>query len=418
MSSGGSDAFDVLIVGAGHAGAQAAISLRQFGFAGSIGLIGEEAEPPYERPPLSKAYLAGERSFDRLLLRPPEFWKDKAVRLLPSRRVTTVDPVRRTIGASDGSPKAYGDLVWAAGGRARPLSCPGAHLAGVHSVRSRADVDALTADLEGARHVAIIGGGYIGLETAAVLSQRRLSITLFEAEDRLLARVSGGPVARFFEDEHRARGIDIRLGARVECLTEDAGRVTGVRLAGGEWSPAEVVIVGIGILPEVQPLKAVGALGENGVDVDDQGRTSLDHVYAAGDCAARRSRFAGPERVRLESVQNATDQATAIARRLCGLPTEPETPPWFWSSQYDLKLQSVGLSARADDFVVRGDPSTRSFSVIYFRQGAVVALDCVNAVRDFVQGKALVAAGKPIDPARAADPAVVLKTLMTDAAPS
>jgi 3-phenylpropionate/trans-cinnamate dioxygenase ferredoxin reductase subunit len=402
--------YDVAIVGAGHAGAQAAIALRQQGFAGSIALIGDEPDPPYERPPLSKDYLARERSFERILIRPAAFWASKSVDLVLSTRVTAIDPVAHRLETTGGGAIGYGKLVWAAGGRPRRLSCQGHDLAGVHAVRTRADVDALERELATATNVVVVGGGYIGLEAAAVLTKFDKQVTIVEAQPRVLARVAGAELSRFFEEEHRRHGVTLRLACGVDGLEGDAW-VTGVRLADGSRLPADMVIVGIGIVPEVEPLLAAGADGGDGVWVDAECRTSLPDIWAVGDCAAHPNRFAGGARIRLESVQNANDMATCAAKGIAGAPVAYDAVPWFWSNQYDLRLQTVGLSAGHDAHVVRGDPATRSFSVVYLREGKVVALDCVNAVKDYVQGRALVDRGAVIDPARLADTAVPLKEL-------
>jgi len=236
-------------------------------------------------------------------------------------------------------------------------------------------------------------------------------VTVLEALDRVLARVAGAPLSRFYEAEHRAHGVDVRLGAMVECIEEQGGRAVGVRLAGDELLPCEMVIVGIGIIPAVAPLLAAGADGGNGVRVDALCRTTLPDIFAIGDCALHANAFADGAELRLESVQNANDMANAVAKTLTGLPTEYHAVPWFWSNQYDLRLQTVGLSIGYDAIVTRGDPASRSFSLLYLKQGRVIALDCVNAVRDYVQGRTLVVEGKSPDPARLADPAVVLKEL-------
>jgi 3-phenylpropionate/trans-cinnamate dioxygenase ferredoxin reductase subunit len=406
------DRFDILIVGAGHGGAQAAIALRQRKFEGSLAIIGEEPELPYERPPLSKEYLAGDKPFERLLVRPAAFWDERAVAMRTGRRVLAVDPTARTVTCEDGATIGYGTLIWAAGGHARRLSCTGHDLAGVHSVRSRTDVDRLIAELPDTRRVVVIGGGYIGLEAAAVLSKLGKQVTVLEAQDRVLARVAGEPLSRFYEAEHRAHGVDVRLGASVACIEEAAGRATGVRLDDGEVLPAEMVIVGIGIVPAVEPLLAAGARGGNGVAVDAHCRTSLPHVYAIGDCALHANPFAGGLPIRLESVQNAHDMAATAVRAILGEPTPYHAVPWFWSNQYDLKLQTVGLSAGYDEVVIRGGPAARSFALVYLREGRVVALDCVNATRDYVQGRALVALGAIVDPAVLADTETPLKALV------
>ncbi len=404
--------YDVLIVGAGHGGAQAAVALRQQGFAGSVAMVGDEPDLPYERPPLSKDYLVGEKAFDRMLIRPAAFWAEREVTMLTGARVVGVDAATRRV-TTDGEGRiSYGTLIWATGGAPRCLTCPGHDLAGVHAIRTRADVDALVGELPGVTRVVVIGGGYIGLEAAASLSKLGKQVTVLEALDRVLARVAGEPLSRFFEAEHRAHGVAVELGVGVTALEGQDGRVTGVRLADGALLPADMVIVGIGIIAAVEPLLAAGAAGGNGVNVDDHCRTSLPDIYAIGDCAAHHNRYADGTHIRLESVQNANDQATTAARAICGQPQPYDAVPWFWSNQYDLRLQTVGLSGGFDQTVLRGDMSARSFSLIYLKAGRVIALDCVNATRDYVQGKALVAGGLRIDPVRLADAEMPLRSLI------
>ena len=403
--------FDVLIVGGGHAGAQAAIALRQHKFVGSIAIINAEPELPYERPPLSKDYLAGEKTFERLLIRPESFWAERDVTLLLGRRVMAVDTGNKRATINDGETLGYGSLVWATGGDARRLSCVGHDLAGVHTIRSRADVDLLEQELSETSRVVVIGGGYIGLEAAAVLTKFGKHVTVLEAQPRVLARVAGEPLSRFYEQEHRAHGVEVILGVTVDHLEGD-DRVRAVRLADGTSIPADMVIVGIGIVPMVEPLIAAGAAAAaGGVAVDEHCRTTLPGIFAVGDCAAHANRYAAGTVMRVESVQNANDQATTVARFLTGDPQPYEAVPWFWSNQYDLKLQTVGLSVGHEEVVVRGDPAARSFSVVYLREGRVVALDCVNATKDYVQGRALVTSGAVIDPARLSDTSVPLKDL-------
>lgn len=404
--------YDVAIVGAGQGGAQVAIALRQNGFAGSIALIGREGEPPYERPPLSKEYMLGEKEFDRLYLRPPTFWAEKEVALLLNTEVTVVDPAARVLICADGQTIGYGDLVWAAGGDPRPLSCPGAGLDGVHAIRTRTDIDAILAKLPQVGRVAVVGGGYIGLEAAAALRKLGKEVLLLEVLPRVLARVAGEELSAFFEAEHRAHGVDLRTGCGVEAIV-GTQQVEGVQLSDGSVEAADLVIVGIGIIPAVAPLLRAGAAGGNGVDVDALCRTSLPHIWAIGDCAAHTNRFADGAVIRLESVQNANDQATLVAKALCGqdMPDYGATP-WFWSNQYDLKLQTVGLSSGYDATVVRGDPVARSFSVVYLRGGKVIAIDCVNAMKDYVQGRKLVEAGAVIAPELLADASIPLKEML------
>ena len=406
--------WDVLIVGSGHSGAQAAIMLRQLGFVGSIALLGEESDLPYERPPLSKDYLAGQKYRESLALRPAAFWPERSIDLIPGETIVAIDSAAHIVHAASGKRFAYGQLVWAAGGHARQLGCPGSHLAGVHAIRARADVDALHTDLAGASRVVIVGGGYIGLEAAAVLRKLEKQVTLLEALPRVLARVAGDPLSQFFEAEHRAHGVDLRTAVTLESI-QGNDRVEGVRLADGTDIAAEVVIVGIGIVPSILPLLDAGADGGNGVSVDQHCRTTLTDIYAIGDCALHHSRFAPGAPVRIESIQNASDMATTVARSIVGDPFPYEATPWFWSNQYDLKLQTVGLSTGYDQTIVRGDPDTRSFSLVYLSDGAVIALDCVNRVKDYVQGRALVEARATIDPTLLADPEVPLKSLLQKA---
>lgn len=405
--------YDVLIVGGGHAGAQAAIALRQQKFAGTIAIVSSEPELPYERPPLSKEYLSGDKAFDRLLLRPAAFWQEREVTMRLGETVASVDPVGHRVVTEAGEAIGYGTLVWATGGAPRRLTCAGADLAGVHGVRTRADVDRMMAELPQVRHAVVIGGGYIGLEAAAVLAKLGKQVTLLEALPRVLARVAGADLSAFYEAEHRAHGVDLRTGVAVTCIEGEAGRVTGVRLADDHVLPADMVIVGIGIVPAVEPLLAAGAAGGNGIDVDDHCRTSLPDVYAIGDIAMHANAFAGGGRIRLESVQNANDMATVVAKAILGAPAPYHAVPWFWSNQYDLRLQTVGWSAGHDQAVTRGEPASRSFSVVYLKDGRVVALDCVNATKDYVQGRALVVGGIAADPARLADAGVPLKELAT-----
>ena len=403
--------FDIVIVGAGHGGAQAAIALRQAKFEGTIAVIGDEPELPYERPPLSKEYFSGEKAFERILIRPAAFWAERNVEMLLNRRVVSVDPVTHSLSTADGATIGYGQLIWAAGGSPRRIGCAGNDLIGVHTVRTRADADRMLAELDGVEQAVVIGGGYIGLEAAAVLAKFGKKVVLLEALDRVLARVAGEPLSRFYEAEHRAHGVDVRLGAAVDCIEGD-GRVTGVRMQDGTVIPAQMVIVGIGIVPAVEPLIAAGAQGGNGVAVDHQCRTSLPDIFAIGDCALHANRFADDMPIRLESVQNANDQATLVAKTIMGQDLSYDAVPWFWSNQYDLKLQTVGLSTGHDQAILRGDPANRSFSVLYLKEGRVIALDCVNATKDYVQGRKLVVERLSPDPAALANASVPLKELV------
>ncbi len=405
---------DVLIVGSGHAGAQAAIMLRQLGYGGSVTIVGEEPESPYERPPLSKEYFAGDKSLERIRIRPPAFWAERAIALRLGERIVAVDAAAHRVTTAHGRSIEYGALIWAAGGHPRRLAIPGADLPGVQGVRTLADADAMRAAATDASSIVVVGGGYIGLEAAAVLAKAGKRVTLLEALPRVLARVAGEPLSRFFEREHRAHGVDVRLGVGVAALHGN-DRVGAAELADGEVIAADLVIVGIGIVPAVEPLLAAGAQGGDGVDVDALCRTSLPDVFAIGDCARHANSFADGAPVRVESVQNANDMANVVARAICGDPRDYTAVPWFWSNQYDLRLQTVGLSIGHDATILRGDPATRSFSLLYLRERRVIALDCVNATRDYVQGRALVVGRVEADPATLADTSLSLKELVAAA---
>ena len=407
------DRADIIIVGAGHAGAQAAIALRQAGHEDSILLIGREPELPYERPPLSKEYLAGEKPFERILLRPEQFWVERNIVMRLHTNVATVDWLAHEVVLGDDSRIGYRKLVWAGGGTPRRLSLPGADAQGIHAIRTRADVDRLRSEIDrGARRAVVIGGGYIGLEAAAVLRKFDCHVTLLEALPRVLNRVAGEEISAFYEAEHRAHGVDLRTGVEIAAIDVADGWVAGVRLADEGAIPCDMLIVGIGIVPDVGPLIAAGASGSNGVDVDEFCRTTLDDVYAIGDCAAHANPFAGNAVIRLESVQNANDMAATAARAIMGDKQPYAAFPWFWSNQYDLRLQTAGLSLGHDATVLRGDPAERKFSVVYLKDGKVIALDCVNNTRDYVQGRKLIEAGASPDPAQLADAEIPLKDLL------
>lgn len=406
------DGADVVIVGSGHGGAQAAIALRQAGHAGKILILSRDHTPPYERPPLSKDYLTGEKPLERILIRPEPFWAERGIDLRLNTQVIDVDPAAHQILTDGGARIAYRTLIWAGGGDARRLACPGADCGGVHTLRHRRDVDRLRAELAaGARRAVVIGGGYIGLEAAAALRKLGCAVTIIEHQPRLLARVAGAVLGEFLAGEHRRQGVEVRLGTGVARIASTDGRVTGVATDQGEVLPADIVITGIGIVPAVTPLLAAGAAGGNGVAVDTYCRTSLPDIYAVGDCAAHANRYAEGAVIRLESVQNANDMATCVARAIMGRAEPYRALPWFWSNQYDLRLQTVGLATGHDAEVVRGEPAERSFSVVYLREGRVIALDCVNRTRDYAQGRALVEGRAIVPPAMLADPTIPLREL-------
>jgi len=409
--------YDVLIVGAGHAGANLAAGLRRHKFRGSIGLLGDEPDVPYERPPLSKEYFTGDKPFEKILIRPPQFWPDNEIELVRGVRATGVDPQAGQVSTDDGRSIAYGTLAWAAGGSPKKLPVPGAGLDGVHELRTRADADIMKAAADSARQVVVIGGGYIGLEAAAALRKLGKRVVVLEALPRVLSRVAGEQLSSFFEQQHRGHGVDVRVDVGVEAI-EGERAVTGVRLTSGEVIPAELVVVGIGIVPEIGPLEAAGAAVADGVRVDEFCRTSLPAVYAIGDCAAHVNRYAQGREVRLESVQNAADMALSVARTIAdGIRKPYDAVPWFWSNQYDLRLQTVGLSSGFEHMIVRGDPGTASFSVIYLLGGRVIALDCVNNPRDYVQGKALITSGAVVDERKLADAGTPLREIAAGGPP-
>ena len=403
---------DVLIVGGGHAGGQAAANLRRAGFQGTIGIVGKEAHQPYDRTALSKDYFSGKKAFERLQLKPATFWADQRVTFHHGQEVAAVEPLTRRLATFDGAIFRYGKLIWAAGADPRPLTCQGAGYGGVHTIRNRSDVDRILAEMDGVEKVVIVGGGYIGLEAAAVLRQMGRQVTLLEAQHRLLGRVAGPTLSSFYASKHAENGVDVQLDAQVSALRGSDGRVSSVVLADGRELDADLVIVGIGVVPAVTPLANAGADCPNGVMVDDQCRTSLDDIYAIGDCALHLNAHAPGSAIRLESVQNANDMARIATQSILGQPVDEREVPWFWSNQYDVRLQTIGLLNGFDEEIVRGDPASGSFSVIYRQQGRVKALDCVNATKDYVQGKELVMRAALLPTDTLADATVPLKEMI------
>ncbi|APG62401.1 pyridine nucleotide-disulfide oxidoreductase [Sphingorhabdus lutea] len=403
--------YDIVIVGGGHAGAQAAISLRQNGFTGSIFIISNEKLLPYERPALSKDYLAGKKSADRLLIRPEAFWQERNIEFLLGVRVSKIDAAGHVITTSDQGEIAYGQLIWAAGASPRWLQCKGSELGNIFSVRTMGDVDQMQAELKSPRQIIIIGGGYIGLEAAASLSKMGHDITIIEAEERLLSRVAGAPLSQFYADIHRAQGIKILLKSQVSEIIGREGKISAVTLQDGTVLPAHIAIIGIGVVPNVGPLMEAGAAVGNGVDVDTYCRTSLNDIFAIGDCASHANPFAAGAVIRLESVQNCNDMANIVAKNICGEPSEYHAVPWFWSNQYDIRLQTIGLNLGYDDIIIRGSMEAQKFSLIYTQNGHVIALDCVNNAKDYVQGKALVEARAKIDADKLANIDMTLKDI-------
>ena len=397
----------IVIIGAGQAGASLAAKLRALGYAGDVTLVGAEPVAPYQRPPLSKGYLLGEMGLDRLMLRGPEFWDDQKIALRLGIPVTAIDPAARRVTLGTGT-LAYDQLALTTGATPRRLPpAIGGDLAGVYPVRTLADVDAMAAEFRPGRRLLVIGGGYIGLEAAAVASKLGLSVTLVEAAPRILQRVASAETAAHLRALHQAHGVRILEGRALARLTGD-GRVTGAELADGETIPADFVIAGIGIDPETRLAAAAGLAIENGIRTDALGRTSDPAIWAAGDCAS--FPHAGG-RLRLESVGNAIDQAEAVAANMLGA-DEPYVPrPWFWSDQYDAKLQIAGLNTGFDRVVTRpGEGPAVSFW--YYRGADLLAVDAISDPRAYMVGKRLIEAGRSPDPAQVADPATDLKALM------
>jgi 3-phenylpropionate/trans-cinnamate dioxygenase ferredoxin reductase subunit len=396
----------IVVVGAGQAGASLVAKLRAEGFAGAITLIGAEPAPPYQRPPLSKKYLLGEMEVDRLYLRPAAFYADQGIALRLGAGVTALDPAARTL-TLGGEQITYDQLALTTGAHPRRLPAAiGGALAGVHTVRTLADVDAMApAFVPGAR-VLIVGGGYIGLEAAAVAAARGLEVTLVEMAPRILQRVAAPETSEYFRALHRAHGVDLREGVGLVRLT-GSGRVDGAELSDGSRIKADFAIVGVGIAPADELAAAAGLRIENGIRTDAQGRTSAPGIWAAGDCASFPWRGG---RLRLESVQNAIDQAETVARNMLGAGVDYVPAPWFWSDQYDVKLQIAGLGTGYDRIVTRAGAGGTSFW--YFRGPALLAVDAMNDPRAFMVGKRLIEAGRSADPAALADPGADLKQLL------
>jgi 3-phenylpropionate/trans-cinnamate dioxygenase ferredoxin reductase subunit len=380
---------DLVIVGAGHAGVNLASYLAKSGFDGSIALIGDEPELPYKRPPLSKGFLLGTESAEQLLLRSAQYWESSQIELMRGVKVDRIVPDSRKVCAG-GSELRYERLVWAAGGRARSLDVRGSALDGVHHVRTLRDVMRLKEHVKAARTAVIVGGGYIGLEVAASLRSHAVQVTVIESADRLLARVTSSAVSEFFQSLHRNAGVDVLLGSQVKKFCGQDGRLRSVVLTDGRELDSDLVVVGVGLVPNDDVLRESGAECGDGILVDDLCRTSLPGVFAIGDCASQSSPILDHGRVRIESLQNANEQAKVVASQLLDAPLPSRGAPWFWSEQYDTKLKTVGLIAGHDQAVVRGDPASGMFSVAYLAGGRLVALDTVNNAADFAQGRSMI----------------------------
>jgi 3-phenylpropionate/trans-cinnamate dioxygenase ferredoxin reductase subunit len=398
----------IVIIGAGQAGAQAVATLRAEGFAGAITMVGDEAYAPYQRPPLSKTYLMGTMDRDRLFLKPDAFYTEAKCELMLGATAASIDRTAKTVALSDGRALGYDKLLIATGTRVRKIKVPGAELAGIHYLRSIADVDELRPAFKTVKNLVIVGAGYIGLEVAAVARKYDLNVTVLEAMDRVMARSASKPVSEFYERVHREAGVVFHLNTGVEGF-EGADKLTGVR-AGGKTFSADIALVGIGVVPNCEIAEAAGLKCGDGVYVDKTCTTEDPSIFAAGDCTRHHGR--NGDLIRLESVQNAIDQAKHAALAMVGKPTPYNEVPWFWSDQYDLKLQIAGLAKPGDQIVLRGDPGLRKFAVFHLRDGAVVAVEAVNAAPEYLIGRKLIADAATVAPERLADLTVPMKNIV------
>ncbi|MEM6387886.1 MAG: FAD/NAD(P)-binding oxidoreductase [Pseudomonadota bacterium] len=398
---------DIVIVGGGQAATSLAEKLRALGADAPITIIGEEPVPPYERPPLSKAYLMGDYDKERLFLRPESIYAEKGITLRLGTRVTAIDPAARQVTTGDGETRPYGQLALVTG--STPIRLPaaiGGDLDGVHTVRTLADIDAMSAKFTAGARALVVGGGYIGLEAAAVAAKLGLTVTLVEMAERILGRVAAAETADVIRAKHLAHGVDLREGVGLSRL-EGGPTVTQAELTDGTTLDVDFVIVGIGIRPETTLAEAAGIACDNGITVDAQGRTSVPNIWAAGDCSS--FPYQG-QHLRLESVQNAIDQAECVAANMLGGNTSYAPVPWFWSDQYDMKLQIAGLNTGYDRVVPRGEGN--SLSHWYFVGDRFLAVDAINAPRDFMVGKRMLEAGKAVDAAVISNPEADLKSLL------
>src|ERR1700761_1259531 len=400
----------VLIVGAGHAGYQVAASLRQHGFAERICLINDEAHLPYQRPPLSKAYLKGEGKPDSLMFRPDKFYRDQTIGLIADRAVS-IDRAAQKLLLASGSSLDYGHLVLATGARNRLLDLPNATLPDVKYLRILDESEALRQRIAAAKHVAVIGAGFIGLEFAATARAKGLEVDVIELGPRVMARAVTAEISEYFQARHAAAGIRIHLGVQATSIENAGDKVSGVSLSDGHHIPADLVVVGVGVLPNVEIAAEAGLPVASGIIVDEYLLTADPNISAIGDCALFASpRFGGS--LRLESVQNATDQARCVAARLTGDTKVYDGLPWFWSDQGDDKLQIAGLTTGYDQVVVRGDQQARSFSAFCYKQGQLVGVESVNRAADHVFGRKILGLNRSIEPEKAADPGFDLKAAL------
>jgi 3-phenylpropionate/trans-cinnamate dioxygenase ferredoxin reductase subunit len=399
----------ILVVGAGQAGAQLAVSLRSEGFDGGITLIGDEAHVPYQRPPLSKHFLAGEVGIERVYVKPAEFYEKSAIELLLDNPVEALERTTKTVRLRDGSQRSYDQLALATGARVRTLDVPGSDLAGILYLRNIADMQALQQYLQPGKRLVVVGGGYIGLEVASVAINKGLHVTVLETASRLMQRTAGPELAGLYSKIHRAAGVGIHTAAQVSGFRGD-GRVEQVLCHDGSEFAADVVLIGVGIVPNTELAAAAGLAVDNGIVVDQHCRSSDPDIVAAGDCTNHPCLHYA-KRLRLESVPNALAQARVAAATLCGKLKDHNEVPWFWSDQYQLKLQIAGLIDGYDQVVARGDPDNPPFMLCYLKNGELIAVESVANPKEFMVARQLVAARAKIEPDRLADSSIALKDL-------
>lgn len=408
------DAKRIVVLGAGQAAAQAIQSLRMGGYTGELTLVGEEPALPYQRPPLSKAYMKGEFAEERLYFKPAAWYEDNNVELILSTRATSIDRAERRVDLEHGGHLEYDALIIATGSRPRALPIDGAELEHVYALRGLADVERIRPQMVAGRSMVIIGAGYIGLEAAAVAQQMGLKTTVLEMAPRVLARVTSPVMSEFYEAEHRRQGVEIRTETSLSKLEGNDGAVTAAVLTDGTKLDADIVLVGIGILPNEALAKDSGIACNNGILVNRDARTSDPRIFAAGDCASRPLVHFGRSG-RLESVHNAIEQGKLAAAAILGKPRPNEDCPWFWSDQYDLKLQIAGLGAGYDEIVVRGSPEDRKFAAFYLKNGTLIAVDAINSPPEFLASKKLIMSGAKLSADILADTSITMKEIATNA---
>lgn len=407
------DAKRIVVIGGGQAAAQAIQSLRMGGYTGELTLVGEEPALPYQRPPLSKAYMKGEFAEERLYFKPAAWYADNNVELVLSTRAIAINRTHRKVELEHGGHLDYDALIIATGSRPRGLPIDGADLEHVYALRGLADVERIRPQMVAGRSILIVGAGYIGLEAAAVAQQMGLKTTVLEMAPRVLARVTSPVMSEFYETEHRRQGVDIRTETSLSKLEGKGGAVTAAQLSDGTKLDADIVLVGIGILPNQELAKDAGIACNNGILVDRDARTSDPRIFAAGDCASRPLVHFG-RAGRLESVHNAIEQGKLAAAAILGKPRPNEDCPWFWSDQYDLKLQIAGLSAGYDQIVVRGSPEDRKFAAFYLKNGTLIAVDAINSPPEFLASKKLIMSGAKLSAGILADTSISMKEIATN----